>query len=483
MTRSVCDFCCNPIELARSNDSFKAALLQVLCAINTNTEATAEGMQVVTACLEVTSAGAWGAIGDRITETRFYQTNPLPPTLVGTIYFNEDTQAVVTGVTSGNTQPCPGSDIGESCTNPTFGQLCATATGVTSPVRSEDTAFAAADAVMMVGAVINENFVQFSLTQGDCSPLSVNTYGTLFTDINAGGISSALLNGSIVKQGHSGTGYSGFSAGSIAFATGNEALTTRSATADKYIPLAVDRAGVLLDTPIYNANIGSTGISPIRLEDQAFGASEAVVMAGAVNNRNLGTFNSTNGDVTPLAVGDTGAQLCIPIYDSSIAGAGAVRLEDQAFGNAEAVMMAGQQRQDTPVNNTGTDGDVAPLKCNIVGAQWVRPQTATITSAGGSAASAGNNTLVVAGTNKLKVAKFSLTTQSTAGVLCIFQSGAGGTELWRVQLQAITGSSTGANLAVPAPDFIFATASATLLNLNLSAAETVHWSVSYVDEI
>jgi hypothetical protein len=90
--------------------------------------------------------------------------------------------------------------------------------------------------------------------------------------------------------------------------------------------------------------------------------------------------------------------------------------------------------------------------------------------------------LVAAGTNKLKVYAFSLTTTSTTAVTCIFQSGAGGTELWRVTLQAPTSVSTGANLAISPPAWLFATASATLLNLNLSAAQTVHWSCSYFDE-
>lgn len=106
----------------------------------------------------------------------------------------------------------------------------------------------------------------------------------------------------------------------------------------------------------------------------------------------------------------------------------------------------------------------------------------TVLSAGGSASSSGNNTLIAAGSNRLKVSKFSLSTTSTTAMTCIFQSGAGGTELWRVILQAPTSVSTGANLAVPVPDWIFATASATLLNLNLSSANAVHWSVSYVDE-
>lgn len=106
----------------------------------------------------------------------------------------------------------------------------------------------------------------------------------------------------------------------------------------------------------------------------------------------------------------------------------------------------------------------------------------TLVSVGGSAASSGNNTLIAAGTNKLKVYSFSLTTTSTTAVTCIFQSGAGGTELWRLILQAPTSVSAGANLAVTPPAFLFATASATLLNLNLSSAQTVHYSIAYFDE-
>lgn len=106
----------------------------------------------------------------------------------------------------------------------------------------------------------------------------------------------------------------------------------------------------------------------------------------------------------------------------------------------------------------------------------------TILSAGGSAASSGNNTLVAAGSARLKVVAFSLTTLSTTAMTCIFQSGASGTELWRVVIQAPTGVSAGANLSTTVPGWLFATASATLLNLNLSSANAVHWSVSYYDE-
>lgn len=123
---------------------------------------------------------------------------------------------------------------------------------------------------------------------------------------------------------------------------------------------------------------------------------------------------------------------------------------------------------------TAATGAVRTVEANDAGK--------TLVSKGGSASSSGDNTIVAAGTNKLKVYAFSLSTISTAQVTCVFQSGASGTELWRVTLQAISGASTGANLVVQPPAWLFATAGATLLNLNLSSANAVHWSVSYYDE-
>jgi hypothetical protein len=134
-----------------------------------------------------------------------------------------------------------------------------------------------------------------------------------------------------------------------------------------------------------------------------------------------------------------------------------------------------------PITGTVTVGSHAVTNAGTFAVQH-NSHGKTVLSAGGSASSSGNNTLVAAGSARIKVSKFSLSTTSTTAMTCIFQSGAGGTELWRVVLQAPTSVSTGANLAVPVPDWIFATASATLLNLNLSSANAVHWSVTYVDE-
>lgn len=106
----------------------------------------------------------------------------------------------------------------------------------------------------------------------------------------------------------------------------------------------------------------------------------------------------------------------------------------------------------------------------------------TLLSSAGSVASNGDNTILTAGTNKLKVFAFSLTTTSTTAVVCQFKNGTGGSVLYEYVLQAPSNVNVGANLAVDPPAFLFATGAATLLNLHLDGAQTVHYSVSYFEE-
>lgn len=95
-----------------------------------------------------------------------------------------------------------------------------------------------------------------------------------------------------------------------------------------------------------------------------------------------------------------------------------------------------------------------------------------------SAASNGNNTLVAAVTGKkIRVLSAHLTMSGTT-ITWAFQSGAGGT--------ALTGTmgpiAQGVTVVWPfSPVGHFETASATLLNLSLSGAQTVAGSLTYVE--
>lgn len=106
----------------------------------------------------------------------------------------------------------------------------------------------------------------------------------------------------------------------------------------------------------------------------------------------------------------------------------------------------------------------------------------TIVSKAGSVASSGDNTLIAAGTNKLKVFRLKLTTVSTTALTVKITDGASGAVLDQALLQAPASVTVGSTEAVPPPAFLFATSNATALIMNLSSANTVHYSLSYYDE-
>lgn len=290
------------------------------------------------------------------------------------------------------------------------------------------------------------------------------------------------------------------------------------------------------------AGAAEIGFIKIASGSVASGAiASGAVASGAFASGSIGSGAIASGAVASGAIA-SGALASGSIAAGAIA-AGATSIaenEDVASADADRGVKVMFKRLDTPANSSGTDGDyeqpqmsagrlwtsskidtAIPAGTNLmgkVGLDQTTPGTTnavsiaqlgantistgvgatgtgvqrvvlandagrTLASKGGSASSAGDNTLVVAGTNKLKVYAFSLSTVSTTAVTCIFQSGASGTELWRVILQTPASVAGGANLVVQPPAWLFATASATLLNLNLSAAVAVNWSVSYFDEV
>lgn len=97
--------------------------------------------------------------------------------------------------------------------------------------------------------------------------------------------------------------------------------------------------------------------------------------------------------------------------------------------------------------------------------------------------SATNGTLVIsAASTKIKVYAISITTTSTTQQLVKFQTAVGGADLWIAALQAPSGASAGANISVTPPAYLFASPTASILNLSLSSANAVHYSVSYFME-
>lgn len=227
---------------------------------------------------------------------------------------------------------------------------------------------------------------------------------------------------------------------------------------------------VTVPTDPFGANADAASATGSISAKLRFIANTGIPITGSVAVTNAGTF----------VVQENGAALTsLQLLDDT------VFVDDAAFTPATSKLLAIGAMADETAADSVDEGDIGALRMTLDRLLLVqnRGHGKTIVSTGGSAASNGNNTLVAAdASNKIKVKAFSLTTTSTTAVTCIFQDGASGTELWRVTLQAPTGASAGANLSVPAPDWLFATSSNTLLNLNLSGAITVHWSVSYFKE-
>lgn len=127
-----------------------------------------------------------------------------------------------------------------------------------------------------------------------------------------------------------------------------------------------------------------------------------------------------------------------------------------------------------------TDEQFVPILVNAQGALTTAGASVTTTSASGSL----TNTLgtVVAATASVvtRVYAFSLTTTSATEVTVAFMSNT--SRLWEVKLQAVSGSSVGANLASAVGSPLFSTGSNTALTLSCSSALNVHYSVSYYQE-
>lgn len=127
---------------------------------------------------------------------------------------------------------------------------------------------------------------------------------------------------------------------------------------------------------------GSTNLA--KAEDAGHASGDVGVQILGVRNDSLATtLSSANGDYTPLAVAGTG-QLYTALRVSDTLSP--VRAEDDPFGAFQAVMMGGTQRQNTPTEQTGNDGDIQPLKSDSVGNLWVAATSLPLPSGAATAA-------------------------------------------------------------------------------------------------
>ena len=102
----------------------------------------------------------------------------------------------------------------------------------------------------------------------------------------------------------------------------------------------------------------------------------------------------------------------------------------------------------------------------------------------GTCNTSGDNELIalVAG-KEIHVYAFSIMMTGTTAVTAVWESGTAGPDMWQHYFDNVaTGIVSGANLAVSPPSSLFHTDSGESLNLRLSAAVTMYYSVAYWEE-
>jgi hypothetical protein len=127
---------------------------------------------------------------------------------------------------------------------------------------------------------------------------------------------------------------------------------------------SVDRYG----NRMCSINAGTaSATNPIKLEDLASTSGDAGMFALAVKQNSSPTsFGGTSLDYTPIGVnsfGDVYVDLNINHRESSTSSP--LRAEDEAYGAAEPVLMSGNQAVSAVAQTVGTSGDVAPASMDL----------------------------------------------------------------------------------------------------------------------
>lgn len=149
-----------------------------------------------------------------------------------------------------------------------------------------------------------------------------------------------------------------------------------------------------------------------------------------------------------------------------------------------AIQTALGEVQASPTNNTVLDrlkdlltGISLAAGTNLIGnvghGKTLKSVTGTV--------SADTDIVAAVTAKRIKVVSLSLLTSSTTAVTVTLQSGAT-TALATYPLQAISGGVSGISQSIPAPSFLFATVAGEKLTLDVSAAQSVAYNLTYFDD-
>lgn len=222
--------------------------------------------------------------------------------------------------------------------------------------------------------------------------------------------------------------------------------------------LATDDAGASGHVQVVKLAIATDGSAVLIPADATLGLRVTLTAQGGV-------------DLMDCTVNNGAGAASIPVQ-------GAVAADGVAAQNP--VLVGGYASTAQP-SSMSADGDVVPLWLTRKGA-LVTEHGRTVKTVTGSTSTTATVVSAVAA-KRIKVIAYSLMMVGATAVTVTFKDGAGGSGVWTVgPLQTAASTNSGANLSVAAPSFLFATSAGVLLELAVSAAVTVTYSIAYFDD-
>lgn len=227
-----------------------------------------------------------------------------------------------------------------------------------SILKAEDTAHAAGDAGVAVWGVRRDSAVSLFSAEGDYGPNALNTYGACIANVDLN--FQAAVGPGILKA--EDAAHSSGDAGVMLLGVRNDAEASSTSANGDYTGLAVDAAGRLKIDP------GTAAASLGKAEDAVHASGDVGVMALTVRRDTATALAGTQGDYSPMAVNQNGANYVdIQSGFQSSAATGLLKLEDSSHVTGDAGVMSLAVVNSNNTARASSNGDYVPMAADDAG--------------------------------------------------------------------------------------------------------------------
>lgn len=271
--------------------------------------------------------------------------------------------------------------------------------------KAEDAAHSSGDTGVMGLAVRNDTLAALADTDGDYTPLQVNSDGALYTVVQQ---VEAVIPGTAAENlgKAEDSAHSDGDVGVMGLAVRNDTLAALAGTDGDYAPLQVDADGALY-TNVTSLTPGTSAANLGKAVDSASGGTDTGVAALAIRDNSLGELTPLDGDYTQLRVGSTGALWVTADTASAALG----KACDAASGTGDVGIAPLVVRDDALTTLSQADGDYTQMRVGSTGALWVNDS-----SANSSLTTISTNTTTISGAIQTEDAAH---TTGDSGMLCL----------------------------------------------------------------